>query len=107
MTNGVVTYNWDFKDGSTSTMANPTHVFSEIGTYEAVLTVTDAAGLSSTDIVPITVNEEANAIPVASVMASPLSGQYPLEVNFDGSNSIDDYGVASYNWDFKDGKYSQ
>ncbi|MCW5515661.1 PKD domain-containing protein [Muriicola sp. Z0-33] len=101
--NGVVSYSWDFKDGSTAAIANPKHTFSSIGTYEAVLTVTDAAGLSSTDNVTIKVNEEVNAAPIAQVSASPLSGVLPLEVSFVGSSSSDDNSIASYSWDFKDG----
>ena len=79
--NAIVTYAWDFKDGSTSTTANPTHTFTEVGSYEATLTVTDADGLSNSDSVTITVNQESNAAPVAKVTASTLSGNVPLQVN--------------------------
>ena len=101
--NSIVTYTWDFKDGSSSNAANPVHTFMEVGNYEAELTVTDEDGLNSTDTVTITVNEESNAAPVARATASPLTGTAPLEVAFTGSNSSDDNSVASYSWDFKDG----
>ena len=45
---GVIsTYHWDFGDLNTSTEANPTHTYTDYGTYLAVLTVTDDNGLSA------------------------------------------------------------
>ncbi|MBO3746602.1 PQQ-dependent sugar dehydrogenase [Streptosporangiaceae bacterium NEAU-GS5] len=41
-----LTYAWDFKDGSTSTDPNPTHVFTTDGTYEVSLTVSDGVKTS-------------------------------------------------------------
>ncbi|MCW5515589.1 PKD domain-containing protein [Muriicola sp. Z0-33] len=101
--NEITTYAWDFKDGGTSSSANPSHTFNNVGSYEVELTVTDAEGLTSTDTVTITVNEESNEAPVARATGSPLSGTAPLEVAFTGSNSSDDNSVASYSWNFKDG----
>lgn len=37
----TLTYNWDFGDGTTSTLANPTHTYDEDGTYAVTLTVSD------------------------------------------------------------------
>ena len=48
-----------------------------------------------------------NKAPTAIIRASPLSGQVPLTVNFNGQNSVDkDGSVVSYNWDFGDGNTS-
>lgn len=45
--------------------------------------------------------------PVASIIATPLSGEVPLEVIFDGSDSYDkDGSIISYKWDFGDGSTS-
>ncbi|SIS82960.1 PKD repeat-containing protein [Zobellia uliginosa] len=56
--------------------------------------------LSAIEIVSVgAVNEG----PVAFASATPLNGVAPLEVNFNGSGSIDDVEVLSYTWDFKDG----
>lgn len=38
-----LTYLWDFKDGTTSTAANPVHSFSANGTYNVTLTVSDGS----------------------------------------------------------------
>lgn len=40
----IVSYLWDFGDGTTSTEANPTHVYGKEGTYTARLTVKDDKG---------------------------------------------------------------
>ena len=59
------TYAWDFGDGGTSTEMNPTHTYTEPGTYEATLTVTDAAG-ETTDTVTISVRDELECEPTRS-----------------------------------------
>jgi PKD repeat protein len=101
---GVVSYLWDFKDGSpTSTSANPVHTFTMANTYLVELTVEDGEGLTNTSTVTIVVNVSTNEAPVAVASATPMSGDVPLEVTFTGSNSTDDVGVVSYLWDFKDG----
>ena len=37
----IVSYEWDFGDGGTSSESNPTHEFEDAGTYKVTLTVTD------------------------------------------------------------------
>jgi cytochrome c len=49
-----LTYAWDFGDGGTSTEVNPTHTFTDAGTYNVRLTVTDSTGKSSSSTVVIT-----------------------------------------------------
>lgn len=43
----VVSYLWNFGDGTSSTSPNPAHTYVSAGTYAAVLTVTDSQGLTS------------------------------------------------------------
>lgn len=43
-------WNWNFGDGSTSELQNPSHTFSEAGVYTVSLTVQDNYGLSDTKI---------------------------------------------------------
>lgn len=40
----VLSYHWDFGDGSSSTQASPVHTFSDVGRYSVTLTVTDTEG---------------------------------------------------------------
>lgn len=41
---GAVSYLWDFGDGTTSTLANPTHVYTTEGIYDVSLTATSSYG---------------------------------------------------------------
>ncbi|MDP5273143.1 PKD domain-containing protein [Chengkuizengella axinellae] len=51
----ILSYEWNFDDGSTSTQTNPTHSFVSEGTFNVSLTVTDDQGASNTDTITITV----------------------------------------------------
>ncbi|HPR64557.1 MAG TPA: IPT/TIG domain-containing protein [Thermoanaerobaculia bacterium] len=54
--NGCVdTWNWDFGDGNTSNVQNPSNIYAAAGTYTVTLTVTNAGGSSSCSRI-ITVN---------------------------------------------------
>ena len=44
----IVSWQWDFGDGSSSTAQNPTHTYAEPGSYIVSLTVTDDTGLTNT-----------------------------------------------------------
>jgi PKD repeat protein/type 1 glutamine amidotransferase len=52
---GGVSYRWEFGDGTTSTEANPRHVYARVGTYTAKLTVTYADGETATTQTTVTV----------------------------------------------------
>ncbi|PCE62621.1 PKD domain-containing protein [Sediminicola luteus] len=52
---GIVTYHWDFGDGSTSDIADPVHTYTGVGSYMATLTVTDGSGQNSQASLGITV----------------------------------------------------
>lgn len=96
----VVSYLWDFGDGSSSTAINGSKTFDISGNYTVTLTVTDNDGLTNSKTT--TVVAENNA-PVAVIDATPLSGTAPLVVSFDGSGSYDNDGsISSYAWNFGD-----
>ena len=65
---GIVSYEWDFGDGTTGTGATTSHTYTNPGTYTVTLTVKDAAG--NTDSITIT---------VLSAEAPPAEG-FPLWV---------------------------
>jgi PKD repeat protein len=99
----IVSYSWDFGDGSPSSAdPNPSHTYAA-GTYVATLTVTDNEGGVSTS----SVNIRSNAGPTAVALASVTDGNAPLAVDFTGSGSSDPDGtIVSYLWDFGDGNGS-
>ncbi|QSA95577.1 PKD domain-containing protein [Methylococcus sp. EFPC2] len=51
----VVSYRWDFGDGTAANEPNPLHTYSNVGTYTAKLTVVDDAGLTASQAVTVTV----------------------------------------------------
>ncbi|MGZ5316080.1 MAG: PQQ-dependent sugar dehydrogenase, partial [Solirubrobacterales bacterium] len=69
---GPLSYLWEFGDGTTSTAANPSHTYTAaaVTTFTARLTVTNQSGLSSTDVVPVTVG---SAPPTPTIIA-PVGG---------------------------------
>ncbi len=50
------TYLWIFGDGTTSTAANPSHIFTNTGTYEVSLVVSDFVPCSDTSHVTVTID---------------------------------------------------
>ena len=53
----ISAYAWDFGDGNTSSQANPSHVYTAPGVYEAVLVVTDNDAATGSASVTITVEQ--------------------------------------------------
>ncbi len=55
----IVSWHWDFGDGTISTSQNPIHKYSKAGTYFIKLTVTDNDGATTTNQKKITINKRA------------------------------------------------
>jgi len=97
----VLTWNWDFGDGGTSTQQNPTHIYQDAGTYDVSLTITDNAGCTNTIVKYNFVNYI--PYPTPNFVASGVH-LCPYElVSFSNLSSPD--GVNLF-WDFGDGTTS-
>ncbi len=72
---GIVSWLWDFGDGITSAEQNPTHIYTQNGTYTVALTVTEGDSDSDTDIQTgcISVVPDTTS-PVAPTLLSPAAG---------------------------------
>ena len=93
----VVSWRWEFGDGTISTERNPIHRYSRNGTFKVKLTVADNDGL--TDVVEKGIS--VNAPPSASFAFSPPEPRAGEEVAFDASGSKDlDGKIVRYLWDF-------
>ena len=103
----IVSYAWNFGNGTTSTAANPSCVYNTAGTFYAVLTVTDNDGLTNTATVVVNVGPAANIAPTAVAGVSASSGTAPVTVTFSSQGSADSDGsIISYYWTFGDGTTS-
>ncbi len=90
---------WDFGDGQTSTLENPSIIYTNPGSYTVSLTVDGA--LTETKNNYITVHSK--PVPDFS-SASDLTGCAPLGVNFSGSDGGST--ITTWYWDFGDGNTS-
>lgn len=55
----ALSFSWDFGDGATSDEADPTHTYTENGTYSATVTATDPGGRTGSASVIVTVGNTA------------------------------------------------
>jgi len=70
-----ITYHWDFGDGFTSSLENPSHTYTSVNTFNPSLTVTNTGGgcnISDTYSIPITILDTPTAD--FTMSASSLSG---------------------------------
>ncbi|HJV65848.1 MAG TPA: PKD domain-containing protein, partial [Geomonas sp.] len=96
-TGSITSWLWNFGDSTTSTLQNPTHVYTSAGSYNVTLTVTGTDGSDSkTQPNYITVNPVS---PVADFSATPQTGTVPLSVSFTDSSVG---SITGWLWDFGD-----
>jgi PKD repeat protein len=101
--NDILTYGWDFGDGTTGSAISGFHTYTTPGTYLIQLVVTDAKGNTSSLSRSILVTAPDNELPIANFTAAPTSGTAPLVVVFNAAASSDPDGtIDSYHWSFGD-----
>lgn len=85
LNSNIISWNWDFGDGNTSTQQNPTHFYTASGTYNVKLKVTNNFNQSDsiTQVVSVTV------YPLPNVFASASSNSVclgdPVTLNANGT----------------------
>jgi len=104
-TGSPTTWNWTFGDigaGNTSTLQNPSHIYTTPGSYSVNLTVTGTGGTNMTVKTGFVKVLSASGAPVAAFSALPASGTAPLAVQF---TDLSAGSPVSWAWDFdNDGK---
>ncbi len=90
-----LTYSWDFGDGGSSNLPNPTHDYAADGTYTVVLTASNDCGTST-----FSQNVVITTEPGAGFSVSTTIGCAVLTVNFTDISSGD---PVSWEWDFPGG----
>lgn len=96
----IVSWQWDFGDGSVSDLPSPEHVFVNDGNYLVSLTVNDADGGSDSVSRHLAVGNE---LPVTSFAWNPTYVTTLVDVLFTSTSSDPDGVLTSWIWDFGDG----
>lgn len=115
-TGSIVTYAFDFGDGSapvSGPQPSAQHTYLNPGTFLVKLTVTDSSNATSQTSASVIVSGSGQPPtptatgPTAVFSATPLSGNLPLTVSFDASESFEaanGAAITEYAFDFGDGQ---
>jgi parallel beta-helix repeat protein len=101
-TGNPTSWQWNFGDGSTSSLQSPSHVYTEPGKYTVTLTISNAQGSNTMmmgDLIYVR-----NTPPTADFSGTPLAGAAPLSVQF--SDESTGNAITQWHWDFGDGTTS-
>jgi glucose/arabinose dehydrogenase len=96
----ALTYSWNFGDGTTSSLANPNHVYTANGAFLAVLTLSDGRGGVDIKSIMITVGNK----PPEAFIGSPASGSLykagnTIAAQGSGTDSEDGaLGASAHHW---------
>jgi PKD repeat protein len=98
----VTAWEWDFGDGTTSTLENPTHKYEDRGIYTVTLTITDNDGGTVATIRSIATE---NLAPTASFRA-PSTANVGEGIRFADESTDPEEGPLTHLWNFGDGSIS-
>ncbi len=95
----ITNYHWSF-DGASSSLSNPTHVFSNWGSSNATLTVTDINGCINT----ISKQVFVDSLPIANFTESNTC--FSTQINFTDLSIGNGSPIFSWYWNFGNSNYS-
>lgn len=100
---GIVSYSWNFGDGTSGSGRTQSHAYSRQGTYLVTLTIGNDAGLSASSTQSLTV--AAGTLPTPAFVFSPAAPTPGQMIFFDGSTSKPGGGhrLVRYVWNWGDG----
>jgi hypothetical protein len=90
---GAISYSWNFGDGGSATVLNPSYTYGTAGLYSATLTVTGSTGCTASDAVLVTNSQP--VLTTTSLMNASCNGIC------DGSATVSASGGSGsyiYNW---------
>ncbi len=96
-TGSVTTWAWNFGDGGTSALSDPSHNFVAPGTYTVTLTVTGIAGSDTETKTGYVVVTPGTSAINSDFSGSPRSGPAPLTVAF---SDLTAPAATGWSWDF-------
>ena len=98
---GGLTYNWDFGNGYTSTLKDPTIAYILPGKYTVKLVISDGVNKDSiikNDFIIVHPNPEVNI-----GITESEEGCAPYSLNFIDNSTLGDGAITNWDWDFGDG----
>ncbi len=99
----IVSYRWEFGDGSFGVGIIASHSYPKGGAFKANLTILDDDDASAEYSRAI----EVNGLPVPEIRYNPRVPEIGENITFDASRSRDEDGrIAGYEWEFGDGENS-
>jgi PKD repeat protein len=95
--NDSLNITWDFGDGSEpiSFVNNPSHQFTKAGTHNVTVTITDNDGASTTDTIPVTINNLAPTINTIDIPTNIKEGE-TVRLTANATDAGND--ALTYNW---------
>lgn len=101
--NNVVGWEWDFADGTTADVKNPTHLYTTEGVYPVSLTVTTNNGCVSTGVIDVVVFPN----PFANFEIDSVCLDMPsVFTDLSTINSSQGDQIINWDWNFGDGNIS-
>lgn len=88
-TTGATAWSWDFGDGTSSTLQNPSHTYTDSGLYVVTLTVTGSGGCSGSITTDITatgivgLDSDLEALGTITLFPNPSTSIFTLELSLD------------------------
>ena len=90
---------WNFGDGTTSTLLNPSHTYTAAGSYTVSLTITNGTGCSETVTLPNYIQIDT---PQVALTGLPVNGCAPVTIT-PTALVTSNHNISSYSWNFGDG----
>lgn len=91
-----VQWHWDFGDGNTSTLQNPTHTYNSAGIFNVTLVAYTAQGCSDSVSIPVTVHP----LPASSFSSTTVC--IGSQTCFQDLTTISTGSITAWSWNFGD-----
>jgi len=96
----ITSFQWQFGDGGVSTAANPTHSYTNPGTYQVKLKAFTNRGCRDSVVIPVTI------FPFPNLSFSPPSNCINTVIQFTNTSNIAVGTISSYSWTLGNGATS-
>lgn len=96
-TGSILNYSWNFGDGGSAFIPNPSHQYTTSGSFPITFSVTSTDGCVTSQVNTIAINP----LPVVSFSANNVCLGNPT--NFSDGSTISLGSISTYSWNFGDG----